>query len=59
MQILDTFFRIVKYRKAHQNSTNLFSCQKQTDNPKWLILSTYITDMCTNVTLRTYAIHEI
>ena len=27
--------------------TNLFMCQKQTDNPKWLKLSTYITDMCT------------
>ena len=29
---------------------NLFSCQKQTDNQKWVILSTYIKDMCTNIT---------
>ena len=26
--------------------TNLFICQKQTDNPKWLILSTYMIEMC-------------
>ena len=25
-------------------------CQKQTDNSKWLILSTYVTDMFTNIT---------
>ena len=30
--------------------TDFFICQKQTDNTKWLILSTYITDMCTNKT---------
>ena len=31
-------------------------CQKLTNNPKWLILSTYITDLCTNITCenRTY-----
>ena len=41
-----------KNRCTHQNTTNLFSCQKQTDTTKWLILSTYtrITDMCTNIT---------
>ena len=36
------FFRIVKNRIAHQNTINLFICQKQTDNPKWLILSVNI-----------------
>ena len=40
----DPFFRIVK------NTTNLFICQEQTDNSKWLMLSTYITDTCTNIT---------
>ena len=44
------FFRIVKNRRARQNLTNIFICQKQTDEPKWLILSTYMTDMCTNIT---------
>ena len=44
------FCRIVKNRRAYQNTTKHFICQKQTDNPKWLILSTYITDMCTNIT---------
>ena len=45
---LDSLFRIVKNRRAHHNTSNLFICQKQTDNPKWLILSTYITDVRTN-----------
>ena len=60
------FFWIVKNRREHQNTVNLFSCQKQTDNPKWLILSRYtrVTDMCTNITEKkwenqTYVIHEI
>ena len=44
------FFRLIKNRRAHQNTTNRFICQKQTHNPKWPILSTYITDMCTNIT---------
>ena len=35
------FFRIVKNRRAHENTIILFICQKHTDNPKWLILSTY------------------
>ena len=42
IQFLDPFFRIVKNRKAHQNTTKLFIYQKQTDNSKWLILSAYI-----------------
>ena len=45
-----SIFRIKKNRRTHQNTTNLFICQKQTDNPKWLILSTHLTDMCTNIT---------
>ena len=53
-----SFFRIVKNKRAHQNTTNLFICQKQIDNPKWLILSTYI--MCSNITEnQTYVTHEI
>ena len=36
-----------KNRRALQNTTNLFICQKQTDNSKWLILS---TDMCASIT---------
>ena len=31
----DPFVRIVKYRRAHQNTINLSICQKQTDNKKW------------------------
>ena len=31
-------------RRALKNTTNLFICQKQADNP------TYIKDMCTNMT---------
>ena len=38
----DPFFRIVKDGRAQQNTPNRFTSQKQTDNPKWLILSTYI-----------------
>ena len=41
MSLHDTFFRIVKNGKTHQNTPNLLICQKQTDNPKWLILPTY------------------
>ena len=39
-----------KCKRPHQNSTKLFICQKQFDNPKWQILSTYITDMRTKIT---------
>ena len=35
--------------KSTQNTTNLFNCQKRSDNPKWLILSTYIIDVCINI----------
>ena len=44
--------------KKSKNTTSLFIHQKQTENPKWLILSTLtrITDMCEN---RTYVTHEI
>ena len=49
-RFFDPFFRILKNRRAHQNTTNVFIYQKQTDNRKWLILSTYITDMYTNIT---------
>ena len=62
----DPFFRIEKNRRAHQNTTNFFICQKQTDNPKWLILasSTHIIDMCTYITEerrenRTHVTHDI
>ena len=46
---MNQFFRIVKNRRPHQNTTKLFICQRQTDNSKWLTLSTYITDMCSNI----------
>ena len=41
---LNPFFRIlvVRNRRAHQNMTNLFICETQTDNLKWLILPTYV-----------------
>ena len=38
------FFRIIKNRRVHQNTPEVFICQKQTDNPKWWILSTYIAN---------------
>ena len=43
LSCLNPFFRKVKNRRARQNMTNLFIRQKQTDNRKWLILSTYQT----------------
>ena len=39
-----------KNQRAHQNTTKLLMCQKQTKNPKCLILSTYVTDTCSNIT---------
>ena len=39
--LFGSFFRILKIRTAHQNTTNLFIYQKHTDSPKWLILSKY------------------
>ena len=45
-------YRIVKNRRAQNRVTNLFISQKQTNKPKWFILSTYITDMCTNITVK-------
>ena len=57
------FFRIIKNRRPHQNTTNLIICQKQNDNSKWLLLSTYITDMHSNKTEKKansiYITHEI
>ena len=44
------YFSNCKKSKSIPNTTNLFICQKQTDNSKWLILSTYIIAMCTNIT---------
>ena len=35
----------MKNRRVHQYTTNRFICQKQTDSRKWLILSTYITEI--------------
>ena len=45
----DSFFSIAN-RQAHQNTSNLRTCQKQTKNAKWLTMSTYVVDVCTNVT---------
>ena len=58
---LDPFFRIIKKLRAHQNMTNLFICQKQADYRKWLILSTHISHMDTNIAEKKgkYVTHEI
>ena len=50
--ISDLFLQIVKNLRAYQNRPIIFICQKHTDNPQWLISSTYeyITDMCTKIT---------
>ena len=52
---LDSFFWIVKNRRAQETTTKVFICQYQTDNPKWmtLVLSTYVIDMCTYITEKT------
>ena len=45
IQFFWSIFRIVKNRRVHHTTTtNLFICQKQTDNPKCLILSTYTSN---------------
>lgn len=57
------FFGIQKNQRAHQKATSFFICQKQIDNPKLLMLSTYIIDMCTNITeisnIHMYVTHEV
>ena len=46
-----SLIHLVKKRRTHQNQTNLVIGQNQTDNPKWLVLSTYMTLVkCTNIT---------
>ena len=47
----ESVFRIVKNRRTHQNTTNLFICQKQTDNADKQMLSTYLV-LCANITER-------
>ena len=47
---MDPFFFSNCKKSKNTSKHYLFSCQKQTDNRTWLILSTYITDMCTNIT---------
>ena len=47
--LFDPFFFESKTR------LNLFICQNQTDNPKWLIMSTYITTICTNQCWKKYS----
>ena len=47
IHFLWSIFSNIKNRRTHQNMTNIFICQKQTDNPKLLILSKYKADMRT------------
>ena len=45
------FFELKKIEEHTKTRlTDRLIYQKQTDNPKWLILSKYITDMCHNIT---------
>ena len=65
MQFFVSIFSYGTKSKSTPNKTNKqTNCQKQTDNPKWLILLTYIADISTTVTDKKcensiYVTHEI
>ena len=44
------FFSNYKNRRPTKTRLTFLFVKKKTDNPKWLILSTYIIDLCTNIT---------
>ena len=41
---------LIANRQPHQNTSNLSICQKQTNNVKWLTMSTYVVDIFTKLT---------
>lgn len=40
----------MQIHQAYQYTSHFYMCQIQTKNVKWLIMSKYVENMCTNIT---------